>query len=109
MSEQEPPHHIFAALSDPTRMAILQQLQDGARPVGQIVQRFDLAGPTITRHLDALERAGLIRRTRRGQEKLCSLDPQGFLAAHGWLSRFEAFWTSSLDNLAELLDKDTTP
>jgi DNA-binding transcriptional ArsR family regulator len=109
MSEKQQPHLVFAALSDPTRMAILQQLQEGARPVGQIVQRFDLAGPTITRHLDALERAGLIRRTRRGQEKLCSLDPQGFLSAHGWLARFEVFRTSSLDNLAERFDKDTTP
>jgi len=108
MSEQQT-HLIFSALSDPTRMAILQQLREGPRPVGQIVQSFDLAGPTITRHLDALERAGLIQRTKRAQERVCSLDPQGFLAANAWLSGFEAFWTSSLDNLATLLDKDITP
>ena len=108
MIEQQT-HLIFSALSDPTRMAILQQLREGPRPVGQIVQCFDLAGPTITRHLDALERAGLIQRTKRAQERVCSLDPQGFLAANAWLSGFEAFWTSSLDNLATLLDKDITP
>ncbi len=108
MSEQQP-HHVFAALSDPTRLAILQQLTEGPRPVGQIVQKFDLAGPTITRHLDMLERAGLIRRTKRAQERVCSLVPEGFAQAHQWLAPFEAFWTSSLDNLSTLLDKDPTP
>jgi DNA-binding transcriptional ArsR family regulator len=103
-----PPAQVFAALADPTRLAILTMLREGPCTVGQIVNAHDLAGATITRHLDALERAGLIRRQKRGQERHCTLDPAGFLQVSHWVHPFELFWSASLDNLDRLVSTPPT-
>lgn len=55
---------IFAALADPTRRQILQELKDGELPAGEIVSRFALSGPAISRHLSILETAGLVASRR---------------------------------------------
>ncbi len=102
------PAAIFAALSDPTRLAILSRLRQGGCTVGQIVREHHLAGPTITRHLDALERAGLIRRLKKGQERHCVLNPAGFRQISEWVHPFELFWSDSLDKLDELVSVPQT-
>ena len=56
----------FAALSDPTRRAILKLLRHGSRAAGDIASEFDLSKPTISHHLKILESAGLVRSERRG-------------------------------------------
>lgn len=103
------PHLVFSALSDPTRLGILAMLRERPHTVGEIVRAGSLAGPTITRHLDALEQAGLIRRSKRAQERICELERGGFQAASQWLHPFEAFWSTSLDNLDRLLKEDSQP
>jgi DNA-binding transcriptional ArsR family regulator len=95
----------FAALADPTRRAILARLAEGEASVGQLAEPFDLSLPAISKHLKVLERAQLIRREKAAQWRRCRLQPEGFVAASGWLQRYERFWSESLDRLAEHLEQ----
>ena len=89
----------YAALADPTRRAILARLAEGEATVGEIAQPFPISGPAISRHLKVLEEARLIARTRRGQQFVMSLNPQGLKSAQEWLDHYRAFWTGAFDRL----------
>src|SRR3569833_530031 len=93
----------YAALADPTRRASLARLGLGEATVGEIAEPFPVSGPAISRHLKVLEGAGLIARTRRGQQLICRLDPEGLKAAQEWLDQTRAFWTGAFDRLDEHL------
>ena len=71
----------FRALSDATRRRILLILSEGEHHVGEIVAEFDLAQPTISRHLSVLDSAGLVRAERRGQRVFYSLERKTLEAA----------------------------
>jgi DNA-binding transcriptional ArsR family regulator len=101
----DPLSSAFAALADPTRRAILARLAEGEASVGQLAEPFDLSLPAISKHLKVLERAQLIRREKAAQWRRCRLQPEGFVAASGWLQRYERFWSESLDRLAEHLEQ----
>ena len=105
MQVADPLSTAFAALADPTRRAILARLAEGEASVGQLAEPFDLSLPAISKHLKVLERAQLIRREKAAQWRRCRLQPEGFVAASGWLQRYERFWTDSLDRLAEHLEQ----
>src|ERR1700755_2148908 len=89
----------YSALADPTRRAILARLALGEATVGEIADPFPISGPAISRHLKGLEGAGLIARTRRGQQLVCRLNPQGLKSAQEWLDHYRAFWTGAFDRL----------
>ena len=89
----------YAALADPTRRAILARLALGDATVGEIAEPFPVSGPAISRHLKVLEGAGLIARTRRGQQLICRLNPEGLKTAQEWLDHYRAFWTGAFDRL----------
>jgi DNA-binding transcriptional ArsR family regulator len=99
----------YAALADPTRRAILARLALGEATVGEIAEPFPVTGPAISRHLKVLEGAGLIARTRRGQQLLCRLNPEGLQTAQEWLDQTRAFWTSTFDRLDEHLKRNPKP
>ena len=96
----------YAALADPTRRAILARLALGEATVGEIAEPFPISGPAISRHLKVLEEARLIARTRRGQQLVCRLDPQGLKTAQEWLDHYRTFWTGAFDRLAVHLKKN---
>jgi DNA-binding transcriptional ArsR family regulator len=89
----------FAAISDPTRRAILARLALGDATVGELAEPFPISAPAISRHLKVLEEARLIARTRRGQQFVCRLNPDGLKSAQEWLDHYRAFWTGSFDRL----------
>ena len=93
----------YAALADPTRRAILARLAAGEATVGEIAQPFPISGPAISRHLKVLEQARLIARTRRGQQLICRLNPEGLKSAKEWLDHYQHFWSATLDRLADHL------
>jgi len=93
----------YAALADPTRRAILARLALGEATVGEIAEPFPISGPAISRHLKVLEEARLVARTRRGQQFVLRLDPEGLKSAQEWLDHYRAFWTSAFDRLDEHL------
>jgi len=90
---------IFAALADPTRRAILARLAQGEAPVKDLAEPFELSGPAITKHLKVLEHAGLISRSREGQQRPCRLEPQALEPAADWIEQYRAMWEERLDRL----------
>src|SRR5207249_10665755 len=95
----------FAALSDPTRRAILARLARGCTHVGDLAQPFKISAPAVSRHLRVLEQSGLVEREIDARWRICRLRADGLQAAHDWLSQYRAFWEASLDRLAELLEE----
>lgn len=99
----------FAALSDPTRRAILKRLSGGARTVSQLQTPFDISMPAVTKHLHVLERAGLISRTRHGREKHVELIAKPLRDASAWIDNYRRFWEANLDSLGAFLDRIDQP
>src|SRR5271165_3628601 len=97
---------VFHALGDATRRRMLRELSDGERTVGQLAQPFAISLAAASKHIKALENAGLIRREVRGRTHLCRLDPGPLVSAEQWLSYFERFWTDRLDLLERLLREE---
>jgi DNA-binding transcriptional ArsR family regulator len=91
----------FAALVDPTRRAILARLEreDGAS-ISALAEPFAIKLPAVMKHLDVLGAAGLITRSKAGRTVTIRLRPQPMREAMEWLSRYERFWSKSLDRLA---------
>ncbi len=108
MVELETPQldSIFHALGDATRRGMLADLATGKRTVGQLAEPFSISLAAASKHIKALENAGLIRREVRGRTHLCSLEPGPLASAHQWLSFYESFWTQRLDVLERLLLKE---
>lgn len=95
----------FAALSDPTRRAILARLALGETTVKELSEPFSIAAPSITKHLKVLERTGLIKRSREAQWRPCRLEAAPMREASEWLGRYRQFWQHSTDRLDDYLSK----
>jgi DNA-binding transcriptional ArsR family regulator len=93
----------FAALSDPTRRAILARLASGETSVTELAQPFAISLPAISKHLKVLERAGLITRGHKAQWRPCQLKPGPLKDAAGWLEHYRRFWDESFDRLDDYL------
>src|SRR5260221_8837178 len=91
----------FAALVDPTRRAILARLEreDGAS-VSALAKPFAIKLPAVMKHLDVLDDAGLITRSKLGRTVTVRLSPEPMREAMDWLRRYERFWSARLDRLA---------
>ncbi|MDX6439882.1 MAG: hypothetical protein QOF45_2465 [Gaiellaceae bacterium] len=93
----------FAALSDPTRRAILAGLAKGEATVTEVAAPFAVSLPAISKHLKVLEHAGLITRGRDAQWRPCRLKAAPLEDAADWLEHYRQFWEGSLDRLDEHL------
>jgi DNA-binding transcriptional ArsR family regulator len=89
----------FAALSDPTRRAILARLASGDLTVGVLAKPFKISLPAVSRHLRVLEDASLIVRERDGKQRRCRLKPEIMADAHAWLEFYRRFWEGAFDRL----------
>src|SRR5215469_2583217 len=89
----------FAALSDPTRRAILARLALGETTVAELAEPFEISGPAISKHLKVLERAGLIARSREAQRRPCRLRAAPLKDVADWVGRYRRFWEQSFDRL----------
>jgi DNA-binding transcriptional ArsR family regulator len=98
---------IFHALGDTTRRQMLRALADGERTVGQLAEPFAISLAAASKHIRALEHAGLIQREVRGRTHHCRLAPERLATAHEWLGTYERFWTNRLDILDRLLREET--
>ena len=95
----------FAALSDPTRRAILARLAEGETSVGELARPFRVSRPAISKHLRVLERAGLVQRQRDGRVSRCELDAEPMRDAARWIERYREFWGERFDSLARHLER----
>jgi len=96
---------VFAALADPTRRAILSRLASGEASVNEIAAPFQMSQPAVSKHLKVLERAGLIERDIDRQRRPARLNAEPMAAAVQWLEEFKRFWSSSFDQLDDLLEE----
>jgi DNA-binding transcriptional ArsR family regulator len=92
---------IFFALADPTRRAILTQLKEGQKTVGELAEPFGLSPSGFAKHLRVLERAGLMVQHKRGRERHCQLVVEPIQEATTWLEQYRQMWEASLDAFAD--------
>jgi len=95
----------FAALADPTRRAMLAQLSKGEANVSDLAKPFlaDMSLPAITKHLQVLEKARLITKTREAQWRPCKLNGDAFKDVADWMEQYRMFWEESFDRLDDYL------
>lgn len=105
MSAAERLDATFAALSDPTRRAILARLASGEATVTELAEPFAMSQPAISKHLKVLERAGLISRGRDAQRRPCRLEAKPLAEANVWLERYRAHWERNFQRLDAVLDE----
>jgi DNA-binding transcriptional ArsR family regulator len=99
---------VFAALSDPHRLAMVERLiAEGEKTVGELGAPFDISGPAISRHLAVLESAGLIERRIERQWRVCRVRKAALDAVEDWVTRQRRFWNVSLDRLERHLDRQS--
>ena len=94
---------VFFALSDPVRRAILSRLGDAAYLVSELAAPFNISLQAVSRHIQVLVRAGLVRQERTGRISRCSLDAGPIFAAAVWLNRYSKYWQDQFDLLAASL------
>jgi DNA-binding transcriptional ArsR family regulator len=95
----------FAALANPTRRAILARLASGPAPVLELARPFDMSLPAVSKHLDVLEKAGLISRGREAQFRPCALRGDPLKDVSDWVEQYRLFWEESFDRLDVYLQK----
>lgn len=94
---------LFRALADPTRRAMLQDLADGPRTVGELAAPHAISLAGASKHIQVLEQAGLLEREVQGRVHTCRLDAAPLHEGVEWLRHYERFWTTRLDALDALL------
>lgn len=96
---------LFAALADPTRRGIVARLADGPLTVGELAEPYDMSLAGVSKHVNVLDKAGLIRRRRRGRYIECALVPKRLKTVADWIGDYERFWNERLDKLEEVIEE----
>src|SRR6266581_331604 len=103
-SEDELLDAVFFALSDPVRRAILARLGEQALLVSQLAEPFAISLQSVSRHIQVLVRAGLVRQERTGRISRCRLDAGPIFDAAVWLNRYSKYWQEQFNLLAVALE-----
>lgn len=96
---------VFQALADPTRRAVLARLSRGPSAVSELAAPFEMALPSLMKHLAVLERSGVIRSRKAGRVRTCELRPRTLSQAEQWMARQRAVWEARTDRLAALAER----
>ena len=94
---------VFFALSDPVRREILHRLDETPLLVSELAAPFDISLQAVSRHIQVLVRAGLVRQERTGRISRCSLDAGPIFNASVWMNRYSKYWQAQFDLLAAAL------
>jgi DNA-binding transcriptional ArsR family regulator len=95
---------VFYALADPTRRAIVNVLGRGPASVSMLAAPFEMALPSLMKHLTVLERSGVIRSSKVGRVRTCELRPKALSAAERWIAEQRAMWEARTDRMAALAE-----
>ncbi len=106
VEETEQVDQIFHALSNSTRRGMLRRLSRSACTVGELAEPADMSFAAASKHVQVLERAGMVNRRVKGRQHICTLSPKPLKEASDWLSFYEKFWDESLDRLQAMLEAD---
>ena len=94
--------HIFSALADPTRRAVIERLAKGAAPVSELHAPHDMALPTFMRHLKVLEGSGLTQSEKTGRVRTVSIRASELEMLDDWLTQQRNAWGKRLDRLTRI-------
>jgi DNA-binding transcriptional ArsR family regulator len=98
--------NVFEAVADPTRRDLLERLRErGPATLGELAKPFGMSRQAVTKHLDGLARAGLVRIRREGRHRIHQLDPTPLKEVDGWLAPYAAAWDRRLDRLKHHLEE----
>ena len=103
LTESERADALFHALADPTRRDILAAVLEADRSVSELARRYPISFPAVHKHVGALERAGLVTKTRHGREQRVRGEVAALRTAHRLLDDLEALWRGRIDRIGELL------
>ena len=95
----------FAALSDPTRRGVLEQLGRADASITELAAKFHMTLTGMTKHVGILERAGLIATEKVGRVRTCKLGPSRLHVETAWIERYRQLWASRFDELDTILEE----
>lgn len=95
----------FSALADPTRRAIVSRLCDGPKSVSALAEPFDIALPSLLKHVRVLEASGLVSSQKSGRVRTCRIEPEALQATQAWLVQHIAAWESRLDRMEAHIER----
>ena len=99
----DPIDGVFAALADPTRRAILARLATSDATAGELAAAFPITPQAVSKHLNVLEAAGLITRTREAQWRRCRIVPSALQTVAAWAEQYRRLWEERYDTLGQYL------
>jgi len=99
---------VFNAIAEARRREILVFLADHERAVGDIVDRFEMSQPSVSKHLRVLSDVGLVDARREGQRIYYRTNPDGLRPVHEWTARFERYWSRQLRRIKERAERKGT-
>ncbi|ABS64539.1 regulatory protein ArsR [Parvibaculum lavamentivorans DS-1] len=95
----------FSALADPTRRAIVSRLCDGPKSVSELAEPFEIALPSLLKHVRVLEQSGLVRSEKIGRVRTCSIEPRALQATEAWLQQHISGWQKRLDRMEAHIER----
>jgi DNA-binding transcriptional ArsR family regulator len=95
---------VFSALAHPARRAILARLAEGTATVNTLAEPFKMSLPAVSKHIQVLEAAGLIKREKDAQFRPCTLQPEALEAVASWTERYRPIWEARFDVMETLLN-----
>ena len=104
MAEAQALDCVFSALSDPVRRAILERLDGQDLLVSELAAPFSISLQAVSRHIQVLVKAGLVKQERTGRISRCRLDAGPIYQAAVWINQYSKYWQSQFDTLAAWLD-----
>jgi DNA-binding transcriptional ArsR family regulator len=104
-SEAETLDCVFSALSDPVRRAILERLDGEDLRVSELAEPFAISLQAVSRHIQVLVKAGLVKQERTGRISRCRLDAGPIYRAAVWINQYSKYWQSQFETLAAWLDQ----
>lgn len=98
---------VFHSLADATRRDMLRRLSRAEQTIGELARPYAMSLAAIAKHVNVLEKAGLVTKKRNGKEKVVAIVPETIQAAEAHLSEYEKLWAARYDALEALLTDDT--
>ena len=97
---------IFGSLADPTRRDMLKRISKKPQSVGQIAKHYELTFAAVSKHLQVMQKAGLIVKQRRGKQQVVELYPKALARADDYLKHYERLWQTRFDSLEKVLEEE---
>src|ERR1700739_1923178 len=106
MTRMAHPTDVFSAVAEPRRREVITVLSNGQEyAVNEIVLRMKMAQPTVSKHLGALRKAGVVTVVKRGQHRMYRLNAAGLKPVHDWVKVFERYWTHQVDQIKQRAER----